>query len=220
MPLGFPQHMSTAASFDRRARRREQTIDEILAAALRLMEAEGVAGLSLSAVAREVGMRPPSVYQYFPSKMAIYDALFRRGAEAFLDVRRQTVRTATAADPLELARISTLAFGRWCMEHQIHSQLLFWRTVPGFEPSPEAYAPAQETIEELRRTLLAAVDAGLLHPDAASDEGIALYTSVTSGVLSQQLANEPDASFDDGRYTRLLPTVLDMFEQRYAPPRG
>jgi AcrR family transcriptional regulator len=212
--------MSTAASFDRRARRREQTIDEILAAALRLMEAEGVAGLSLSAVAREVGMRPPSVYQYFPSKMAIYDALFRRGAEAFRAVRREAVRTATAANPLELERVCTIAFGRWCMANPIHSQLLFWRTVPGFEPSPEAYAPAQATLEEVRDGLRAAVAAGLLHPDAASDDGIALYTSITSGVLSQQLANEPDASFDDGRFTRLLPAVLDMFQQRYAPPRG
>ncbi|GAB2593397.1 TetR/AcrR family transcriptional regulator [Kribbella endophytica] len=212
--------MSTAASFDRRARRREQTIDELLAAALRLMEAEGVAGLSLSAVAREVGMRPPSVYQYFPSKMAIYDALFRRGAEAFRDVRGDAIRTATTTNPLELERVCTIAFGRWCMANPIYSQLLFWRTVPGFVPSPEAYAPAQETLEEVRGGLQAAVAAGLLHPDAASDDGIALYTSVTSGVLSQQLANEPDASFDDGRFTRLLPAVLDMFQQRYAPPRG
>ncbi|MEV6281623.1 TetR/AcrR family transcriptional regulator [Kribbella sp. NPDC051770] len=212
--------MSTAPSFDRRARRREQTIDEILAAAVRLMEAEGVAGLSLSAVAREVGMRPPSLYQYFPSKMAIYDALFRRGAEAFRDVRRETVRTAVAADPLELERICTIEFGRWCMANPIHSQLLFWRTVPGFTPSPEAYAPAQETMEDLRGNLRAAVAAGLLHPDAVSDDGIALYTSVTAGVLSQQLANEPDASYDDGRFTRLLPAVLEMFQQRYAPPRG
>lgn len=212
--------MSTAENLDRRARRRQATIDEILDAALRLMEAEGVAALSLSAVAREVGMQPPSLYQYFASKMAIYDALFKRGTEQFRAVRQEARRTAPTADPLELERIGTVAFARWCMANQIYSQLLFWRTVPGFEPSPEAYAPAQATLEELRDGLRAAVAAGLLHPDAASDDAIALYTSITSGVLSQQLANEPDASYDDGRFTRLLPAVLDMFQQRYAPPRG
>ena len=59
-----------------------------------------------------------------------------------------------------------------------------------------------------------------LHPDAAGDEGIALYTSLTAGLLSQQIANEPDASFEDGRYVRMLPTVIDMFHQHYAPTKG
>ncbi len=65
-----------------------------------------------------------------------------------------------------------------------------------------------------------AVDAGRLHPDAATEEAIALYTSLTGGLLSQQIANEPDASFAEGRYIRLLPVVLEMFYQRYAPTRG
>ncbi|WP_432940277.1 TetR/AcrR family transcriptional regulator [Kribbella sp. CA-253562] len=212
--------MSTAASLDRRARRRRQTIDEILDAALRLMEAEGVAALSLSAVAREVGMQPPSLYQYFASKMAIYDALFRRGAEQVLAVRREAARTADTDDLLELDLICLTAVSRWAMANPVYSQLLFWRTVPGFEPTPEAFAPALEVMQELRDHLRATVDAGLLHPDAATEDGVALYTSITAGVLSQQLANEPEATFEQGRYTRLLPVVLEMFHQRYAPPRG
>jgi hypothetical protein len=43
---------------------------------------------------------------------------------------------------------------------------------------------------------------------------------MTAGVLSQQLANEPDATFEQGRFTRLLPVVLEMFHQRFAPPKG
>jgi AcrR family transcriptional regulator len=211
--------MSTA-SLDRRARRRRQTIDEILDAALRLMEAEGVAALSLSAVAREVGMQPPSLYQYFASKMAIYDALFRRGAEQFLAARREAARTADTDDLLELDLIYLTAVSRWAMANPVYSQLLFWRTVPGFEPSPEAFAPALEVMQELRDHLCAAVDAGRLHPDAATEDGVALYTSMMAGVLSQQLANEPDATFEQGRFTRLLPVVLEMFHQRFAPPRG
>jgi AcrR family transcriptional regulator len=211
--------MSTA-SLDRRARRRRQTIDEILDAALRLMEADGVAALSLSAVAREVGMQPPSLYQYFSSKMAIYDALFRRGAEQFLAARREAERTANTDDLLELDLICLSAVSRWAVANPVYSQLLFWRTVPGFEPSPEAFAPAVEVMQELRDHLRAAVDAGQLHPDAATEDAVSLYTSITAGVLSQQLANEPDATFEQGRYTRLLPVVLEMFHQRYAPPRG
>jgi hypothetical protein len=102
----------------------------------------------------------------------------------------------------------------------VYAQLMFWRTIPGFEPSPEAYAPALESIQDLREHLDATIEAGLLHPDAASDDGIALYTAMLAGLISQQLANEPDASFEDGRFSRLLPDVLEMFYQRFAPTRG
>jgi AcrR family transcriptional regulator len=220
MPLGFPQTMSTAQELDRRGRRRQQTIDEILGVAVELMESEGVAALSLSAVARKVGMQPPSLYQYFPSKMAIYDALFQRGAEQVRDAQRSARAAAATTDQLELGMVGVTAFGKWCMENQVLSQLLFWRTVPGFEPSPEAFAPAVDGLEDLRGYLQAAVDAGQLQKDAVSDEGIALFTSMTAGLLSQQMANEPDATYEEGRFTRLMPVVLDMFYQQYKPTRG
>ncbi|TCC18246.1 TetR/AcrR family transcriptional regulator [Kribbella speibonae] len=219
MPLGFPHDMSTTAP-DRRTRRRQQTIGEILDVAIELMEAEGVAALSLSAVARRLGMQPPSLYQYFPSKMAIYDALFQRGAELFLAAQREAVEAAATDDVLELHLIGTTAYARWSMQNPVYSQLMFWRTIPGFEPSPEAYAPAQEALAAVREGLQTAVDAGRLHPDAASEEGLAVFTSITAGVLSQQMANEPDASFEEGRFSRLLPVVLEMFYTHYAPDRG
>ncbi|TDD60062.1 TetR/AcrR family transcriptional regulator [Kribbella antibiotica] len=211
--------MSTTG-LDRRARRRQETIEEILTAAIELMEAEGVASLSLSAVARKLGIQPPSIYQYFASKMAIYDALFQRGAEFFRDARRAAHAAADTDDVRELDLLSVQAFSRWCLENPVYSQLLFWRTVPGFEPTPEAFAPAQEALEDLRQHLQAGVDRGQLRPEAATEEGVALYTSMTAGLVSQQMANEPDATFEDGRYVRLLPTVLDMFYQHYAPTRG
>jgi AcrR family transcriptional regulator len=212
--------MSTASDLDRRARRRQQTIDEILDVAVDLMESEGVAALSLSAVARKVGMQPPSLYQYFPSKMAIYDALFQRGAEQIRDAQRAARTTATTTDQLEVGLIGMTAFGSWCMENQVLTQLLFWRTVPGFVPTPAAFAPAQDMVEDLQLHLRDAVDAGQLEPAAVSEEGIALFTSMTAGLMSQQLANEPDATYEEGRFTRLMPVVLEMFYERYKPTRG
>jgi AcrR family transcriptional regulator len=211
--------MSTAAT-DRRSRRRQQTIDEILEVAIELMEAEGVAALSLSAIARQLGMQPPSLYQYFPSKMAIYDALFQRGAELVRDAQRQARADAGTPDQLEIGLRAVHALSKWCMQNQVYAQILFWRTIPGFAPSPEAFAPAQDALQDLRDYLAAAVAGGQLHPDAASDEGVALFTSLSAGVLSQQMANEPEAPYEEGRFTRLMPVVLDMFYQRYKPTRG
>jgi AcrR family transcriptional regulator len=208
--------MSTAG-LDRRSRRRQQTIDEILDVSIALMETAGVAALSLSAVARQLGMQPPSLYQYFPSKLAIYDALFQRGAEQVRDAQREARAGAAPEDQLELG---ITAFSRWCMANQVLSQLLFWRTVPGFEPSPEAFAPAVEGLKDLESYLQQAVDDGRLHPDATSEEGIALFTALSAGVLSQQMANEPQATFENGRFMKLMPVVIEMFYRRYEPTKG
>ena len=93
---------------DRRARRHGQTIREILDVAIEVMTAEGVAALSLSEVARRMGMRPPSLYQYFPSRMAIYDALFERAAQQALQIA-EPYRPGLAGDPVGAIAAATQA---------------------------------------------------------------------------------------------------------------
>ncbi|HTT91316.1 MAG TPA: helix-turn-helix domain-containing protein, partial [Acidimicrobiales bacterium] len=43
----------------------------ILACAWKLAREQGIAGVSLHALAREVGMRQPSLYEYYDSKNAL-----------------------------------------------------------------------------------------------------------------------------------------------------
>ena len=83
-----------AARPDRRARRRQETIHEILQIARDVMTEEGVNGLSLSEVARRLGVQPPSLYKYFPSLMAIFDALFLEGQRANLEAMRVGIQGA------------------------------------------------------------------------------------------------------------------------------
>src|SRR5437870_12147699 len=64
---------------DRLAERHEATKAEILDAAWELVRAQGLAALSLRDLARKVGMQAPSLYSYFDSKHAIYDAMFLQG---------------------------------------------------------------------------------------------------------------------------------------------
>jgi AcrR family transcriptional regulator len=204
---------------DRRLQRHNQTIEEILDIAIQVMAEDGVAALSLAEVARRMGMRPPSLYQYFPSKLAVYDALFERGARQTLAVE-ESYRSRIAENPLEGIAAAQAAWNDWVMANPVLAQLLYWRPVPGFEPSPKAYEPALQLQDLGRAALQAAVDAGQLAPAAASEEGEALYTILMAGVISQQLANEPAATAATGRFTRLTPTVLDMFVRYYAPAAG
>src|SRR5215468_3742656 len=76
---------TTEVRTDRRARRRHETIEEILDLAEDVMAEEAVNGLTLSEVARRLGVQPPSLYKYFGSLPAVYDALFKRGQTAHLE---------------------------------------------------------------------------------------------------------------------------------------
>jgi hypothetical protein len=109
------------------------------------------------------------------------------------------------------------ASGRWAMANQPLAQLLFWRPVPGFEPSAEAFAPSQAMVKDVGRMLGDAVERGQLGPGAATEEGAAVLSVLVTGMLSQQLANAPQESFDEGRFTRLGPQIFAMFRDRYPP---
>ncbi|MCU1605121.1 MAG: hypothetical protein JWP46_1586, partial [Modestobacter sp.] len=60
--------------------------------AIDLMQADGVGALSISEVARRMGIRGPSLYKYFPSRHALYDVLFARGLAAELQAIGDAVR--------------------------------------------------------------------------------------------------------------------------------
>lgn len=203
------------APTDRRARRRQETIEEILSIAGEIMTAEGVNGLSLSEVARRLGVKPPSIYKYFDSLMAIYDAYFARGQRAHLEAMQAAMTGAAPGLPALGAALD--ASGRWCLTHPAAAQLMFWRPVPGFVPSAEAMAPSVEMVRLQRDALAAAVAAGQLGPDAASDEAVWLTSVLVSGVIGQALANEPDLPWGKGRFSPLLPQVLSLLTAAYPP---
>jgi AcrR family transcriptional regulator len=201
---------------DRRRLRREQTVAEILAVAVQAMATDGVAGMSLSDVARRVGMRPPSLYEYFPSKLAIYDAVFHDGFETLNSVLRAAIPDFEN-DPIKALRTVHPIFVRWCIENPVQSQLMFWRPVPGFNPSPAAFAPSIEQVGMVRDLLQAAVRMGQLTEGAVTEEGMGLYSFIGSGLITQQLANDPAGGFPDGQYSRLASASLEMWISHYSP---
>ena len=206
---------STSVLPDRRARRRQETIAEILAIAEGVMTEEGVNGLSLSEVARRLGVKPPSIYKYFDSIMGIYDALFERGQRANLEVMRAAVE---GVEPGMVALAAGLeASGRWSLDHSAMAQLLFWRPVPSFEPTPEAMAPSIEMVQIQRRALADAVAANQLGPGADSDEALFVTSVFVSGVIGQAMANEPGLAWGEGRFSPLLPKLLGLLAALYPP---
>jgi hypothetical protein len=108
-------------------------------------------------------------------------------------------------------------FARFALANPVYGQLLYWRPVPGFTPSPASYRPAQEFVADVAAVVRTAAELGQVHPDAAGDDGQRLLSVLVGGALSSQAANEPDAGFEDGRYVRLLPRLLELFVAAFPP---
>lgn len=200
---------------DRRARRRQETIREILDISRDVMTEEGVNGLSLAEVARRLGVKPPSLYKYFPSLMAIYDALFLEGQREHLEAMRAAMQGAEPGLPALIAGLD--ASGRWGLDNRAVGELLFWRPVPSFEPSPEAFAVSMEMVELQRGALADAVANGELGPAANEESAIYLVSTLIAGVLGQTIANEPDLPWGEGRFSSLFPTLMRLLPAAFPP---
>lgn len=202
---------SGAVDARRRARRRE-TIEEIVGHAVDIMSVDGVVGLSLGEIARRMGVRTPSLYTYFDSKAALYDQLFLHGWEkalAELQATAQRLGPVTGdADVQRRVLTLTEAMTRWACENEALGQLMFWRPVPAFSPSPEAYAPSLEVMRMLREEIDAWVGAGLLAPDVDRHMLAEAITTAGAGIMTRKLANEPGVPYEESAIAPVLPFLL------------
>jgi AcrR family transcriptional regulator len=180
------------------------------------MTEHGVNGLTLSEVARRLGVRQPSIYRYFPSINGVYDALFLRAASENLTVLRDAM--AEGQPGLRALTAGLEASGRWVLAHQALAQLLFWRPVPNFEPSPEAFAPSEEIARLQQHAIADAVALGELEPGALEDAGM-MVSILIKGVLTQAMANEPHLPWDEGRFTPMFPKLMELLPLAYPPSK-
>lgn len=169
---------------DRAAERRATTRREILDAAWTLARERGLTDWALRDVGDLVGMRAPSLYSHFSSKLAIYDAMF---GEAWSDYEQQ-VRSAIASEdpagsPRRVMKARSHLFFDFAVADLPRYQLMNQRSVTGFTPSEESFAPSQRVVQ-LSLDLLAAL--------GVTDRGDAeIWFALLGGLIDQQLANDP-----------------------------
>jgi AcrR family transcriptional regulator len=195
-PVEAQTEAPVGAHSDVRSRRREQTRAEIIAAAWRLAERDGIAGLSLRDLGVEVGMRAPSLYTYVANKAAIYDEMFAVGYHELADVLHGDALDVD--DPIGSLAGRIAAFVDFCQASVPRYQLMFTRAVPDWRPSETAYAVSMRTYERMTHDL---ARLGIDDPRAVD-----LVTAVTAGLAAQQLANDPDGD----RWRRLSRDAAEM----------
>jgi AcrR family transcriptional regulator len=185
--------------------RRRSARDAIVEAAWALVGEEGLAGLSLRDLARRAGISTPTVYAYFDSKNAIYDAMFEKAATEFAEKMAEPYGTD---DPRHVLAATARRFALFCASDPARYQLLFQRTLPGFEPSPQAYAPAVRALAGVREVL---VRNGITEP-----RHLDIATALVTGLVDQQVSNDPGGD----RWIRLIDESVDMFLAHTQPGRA
>jgi AcrR family transcriptional regulator len=181
---------------DRRQQRREAKLAAILAEAWKLAQRDGLAGVSLRDLADAVGLRQPSLYVYFESKLDLYDAMFADGYRqllAYITMRRYS------DDPRRALGKFVADCVQFSSDDVIRHQLLFQRTIPGFEPSPASFEVALEFYTIGRGMAEAA--------GVRTQSEFDIVTALVSGLAHQQIANNPGGR----RWVRLADQVVDMF---------
>jgi AcrR family transcriptional regulator len=190
---------------DTRVIRRDATRARILAAAWDIAKRDGLAAITLREVARRVGMRAPSLYTYFPSKNAMYDAMYASGAR---ELAAALAGRGQSTDSRERLRNRMRLFIDFCMADPVRYQLIMERPIPGFEPTSESF---QITAAALAATA-ADFEATGLRGEAALD----MWRALITGLVSLQIANDPGGD----RWTRLQDDAFDMFFAHHAAGPG
>src|SRR4051794_32539238 len=116
------------------AERRQARTHEIVDAAWKLAAEDGIGGFSLHGVGRELGIRQPSLYEYFDSKLALYDAMFADGNRRLL---AHLDSVTLPSDPRRAVKVFMRAFVDFALEAPARTELMLMRPIPGFEPSAD-----------------------------------------------------------------------------------
>jgi AcrR family transcriptional regulator len=199
--------MLDTPNVDRLSRRREQTRREIVDAAWEVARTAGLTGVTLRDVAARVGMRAPSLYSHFESKHAIYDAMFGEAWSAYEQVKLAE-ESGLTDDLRQCAHLIARTFFDFAVADPARYQLMNQRLIPGFEPSPDSYAPAVRVLEAGHQI---ARDRGLADPD-----DFILLIAIVTGLIDQQIANDPGGD----RFARMLPRAVDMWADGVGLPRA
>jgi AcrR family transcriptional regulator len=139
----------------------DQTREALRAAAERLFDAHGVDGVSVRALADEVGTTTRAVYSLFGSREGLLvDAL---GSRAYGLLVAAMARHPETDDPVaDLIDMAVGVFRRFVVEHPALFRIIFQRAVPRFDPGPELVQARAEALERLTAKLRRLEDARLL----------------------------------------------------------
>jgi AcrR family transcriptional regulator len=147
----------------------------LLDAAADILDTEGPDALSVRRIAAAAGVAPMGVYNHFESKSGIIEALFIQGFER---LRQALAGIADIADPYEALREAGRRYRALAFAHPKVYELMFSRTIPGFEPSEHAIEIATSAFDALVAGVQRAMAAGVLAEGEPTETAWIIWSNV------------------------------------------
>lgn len=184
-------HGTPASPPSRRERMREATLREITDAARTQLRAVGPQGLTLSAVAREVGMTAPGLYRYVDGVDGLLTLLISEGFLGLADQLDAARESVPRDDPGGRFLALALALRSWAQADIAQYGLLFGSPLPGYEAPQEGPTTdgARRAAGALWQVVVDARDDGLLGPPLVDQ-----VDPLSEALLAQKVDGELPAS--------------------------
>ncbi len=115
--------------------------------AWRQIAQNGAASLSLRAIARELGITAPAIYNYYPDRDALVTALIIDAYTSFGDAQLAARDSVTADDLEGRLKATGRAYRLWATTYPERYQLIFGTPIPGY------VAPFEQTLPSAARAL-------------------------------------------------------------------
>ena len=103
---------------------------------------EGASALSLRAIARELKITAPAIYNYFPDRDALVTALIIDAYTSFGDWQLEARDSVPADDLIGRLKAIGLAYRTWARTYPQRYQLIFGTPIPGYEAPMEKVFPS------------------------------------------------------------------------------
>jgi AcrR family transcriptional regulator len=165
-----------------RARVRAELTREIVEAARRHLATDGAAGLSLRAVARELGMASSAVYRYFASRDELLTALIVDAYDAIGAAVEEAEAAIPRTDLRGRWRAACRAARAWALAHPHEYALVYGSPVPGYAAPEATIEPASRVGALLCRVVADGVAAGTIAPDP---DGPGAADLLTAGIAER-----------------------------------
>jgi AcrR family transcriptional regulator len=186
-----------AAPAGARARARAALTQEITATARRQLATDGATGLSLRAVARELGMASSAIYRYFPSRDDLLTALI---IEAYDDLGEAVEAREAAVRRSDLrGRWTAIAHGvrDWALAHPHEYALIYGSPVPGYAAPELTIGPASRVTRLLVALLVEMRAAGHVPPRHRVPRAVHAAISSVHAFIAEGLPPELAAATPD-----------------------
>jgi AcrR family transcriptional regulator len=150
----------------RRTEQRSDLREQIIRTAWEQIAASGAAALNLRAIARQLGITAPAIYNYFADRDALVTALL---IEAYTSLGDWQIAARDAVDDGDLSGrlVATgQAYRRWALTYPQRYQLIFGTPLPGYvAPREQTFPAAARSLSALVSVVEAFRSAGQLRAD-------------------------------------------------------